>query len=477
MRERALLEKQELLAIQLQEQIRQINRLSLQQEQEKQQAEQQIERLRATNQELGQRIVDLKQIASSSAFNQDEQTQRVLERVNEELLLARQNKAEQDEKITDLNQHIEQFQQQLQTAYEREQETKRLERELKAATEQRDGLQFEVEQSQVHQNQALQATKQQDEKIQLLAEQIEKYQQKLLLAQNQESEVERLRRGIEAAEAQRTEVQVSLERSRQLEDEALNEIKVLEQRLGDKENISRQLEQQIQQLEADLQEFKDQEDDAIKKAKAASDEIERLKQENERITEDLGPHPLNRFEQEIRNLLSRDLTDSRVVPQFDTTRHGTSMFTDFVVSMRHCIVLIEAKSYSGLIQSRNPRNGVWYCQFNAERVLINACWGDNPYHQVKNCGDAFRAQHHAFRSEKKMPTYGVVVFPKDARISQEVSASINSSGSFQRVITLNNLITTLQELDNEARWRNRSGLTGRRVLDQIVVQRPTARAA
>ena len=279
---------------------------------------------------------------------------------------------------------------------------------------------------------------------------------------------------MEVAESKRTQVESSLEQARQFEDEALKSLEALEQELSRREQIENQLAQQIQQLENSLQKSQYQEHQAQERARTVTQQLDKLAQEAERLKEDLGPHPLNQFESKIYNLLQNRPISSHVVCQFDTATRGTSKFTDFLVSLNHCVVLIEAKSYSGLIKSSNPRNAAWYCQKEREEILINACWGDNPYHQIKACGDAFRRQHRAFQGSQRMPTYGVVVFPGDAQISEEISDCI---GGYYRVVTLFNLNRTLQELDNQAKDHNRSGLTGRQVMAQILGETSSAHAA
>ena len=67
LKQRSLLEKQATLESQLREQVRQIDSLYLQQEQEKQQAEHRIRQLNTTNRELQHQIAQLKQLASSTS--------------------------------------------------------------------------------------------------------------------------------------------------------------------------------------------------------------------------------------------------------------------------------------------------------------------------------------------------------------------------------------------------------------------------
>ncbi|MBD2341828.1 NERD domain-containing protein [Calothrix sp. FACHB-156] len=205
---------------------------------------------------------------------------------------------------------------------------------------------------------------------------------------------------------------------------------------------------QLENLQNSLSEYQEQEKILKKLAEQAKAESEALILEIAVAKEDMGQHPLNDFEIAIKEALEQNFFNSRIEIQFDvgSGKQG-SKFTDFILVTNKSCIILEAKSYKGVIKPiDNVRNSGWICQQTGRKLHISSCWGKNPYHQLKNYCDSLM-KNKGLGIQNRLTIYGVVVFPKGSCIDESIKSNM---GQFYRVTTLDNLITTIQELDNKA---------------------------
>lgn len=197
-----------------------------------------------------------------------------------------------------------------------------------------------------------------------------------------------------------------------------------------------------------------------------SQQIEILSQENEAFKVDMGQHPLDSFERLILTCLQNGLPQQEVIAQFDAgIGRDNSKFIDFVVVMNNCIIALEAKSYKGIIEPvGDPRNSNWRCQTKSGNILINACWGLNPYQQVKTYVDSLldRIDSRSRKQRPNLPVYGIVVFPNGTNIAPSIESNV---GGFYRVTTLNKLLEVIRSLETQAQSQNTSRMSYKNILN------------
>ncbi|MBD2771392.1 nuclease-related domain-containing protein [Iningainema tapete] len=242
----------------------------------------------------------------------------------------------------------------------------------------------------------------------------------------------------------------------------------LENQLASQHQVQAQLKRQLEILQRTLVESQQREQESHGKTERANQQIAILNEEMDRLKEETGRHPLNNFEKAVLASLQNSIPQKEILTQFDAGTGGdNSKFIDFLIVMNNCIIALEAKSYKGRIEPvGDARNTNWICQTGSDRILINACWGRNPYQQVKTYTDAILARirnRHQTQS-KKIPVYGVVVFPAEASITSNIDSNI---GGFHRVTTLNNLLGTIRELDHNAKSKNSSQMTYKQIVQFV----------
>lgn len=219
----------------------------------------------------------------------------------------------------------------------------------------------------------------------------------------------------------------------------------------------KELKNKLENLRKSLREYELQEDLLKKRAEQAQAESERLNEEMERYKEEMGKHPLNNFELAIKKFLENNFFNSRIEIQFDVAnRREVSKFTDFILITRQCCIIIEAKSYQGVIKPLGDvRNAGWICQKEKQKLNIYCSWGKNPYKQLKAYCDSLMKNGNLsiqLGIQDRVPVYGLVVFPVGSNIDDSIQSDI--SDNFYRVTTLDKLTTTIQELDNQAKsWK------------------------
>lgn len=248
-----------------------------------------------------------------------------------------------------------------------------------------------------------------------------------------------------------------------LEQEIITLKKSIENLSADAE-LQQQLNNQLEILQKSLTESLKREKQLEESAKQTQDELAFLDKEIERIKEDTGKHSLNDFEISIFNYLKQYFPDKTVFTQFDvSTGMQTSRFTDFIIVMNNCCIVIEAKSYTGIIESVGyARNTGWTCRAGTRKTYINACWGINPYEQVKTYSDCLYGRISS--NFNNLPVYGIVVFPASSTIDNNIKSNI---GGFCRVTTLKNLANVIKQIDNQSKFKNNTGLTYQEILQKL----------
>ncbi|MDF5724941.1 MAG: NERD domain-containing protein, partial [Rhizonema sp. PD37] len=388
-RECELIEQNKTLLLQLRQRINQIKVLQKQWEEERINSTSQAKELRSYNQQLQQETSQLRTMMSVPAVTSLQTTQADLEKAKTEAKSAQQRQQQQQEQIQKLNQQL-----------------------------------------QVLQNK-LAETKQQGASFKSLQLQIGKITTAKSLA---ESELQSLRNS---------------------EHNYRETIASLENQLASQHQVQAQLKRQLEIMQRTLTESQQREQESHHKAQTANQQIAILIEEIERHEEDMGRHPLNNFERAVLTCLQNSLPQREIITQYDAGNGGdNSKFIDFLIVMNNCIIALEAKSYKGRIEPiGDPRNTNWRCQIGNGKILINSCWGRNPYQQVKTYTDALlaRIRNSHNTQHSRIPVYGVVVFPAEASITSDITSNI---GGYFRVTTINNLIETIKNVDIKAQTIN-----------------------
>ncbi|MBD2563950.1 MULTISPECIES: NERD domain-containing protein [Nostoc] len=291
-------------------------------------------------------------------------------------------------------------------------------------------------------------------------EQIKKLTQDLYIVQDKqartnelkENELSQLQQQIQEIENSRSLVNSELQQLRDNETSSQRIITALEQQLANQNLMQEQLNTQLDIFQNSLLESQEREQQLEQREKQKQAELEALTIEIENIKNQTGRHTLNNFEIAIKSSLEQHFSLERVLTQFDVgSGQQGSKFTDFILVTNKCCIVVEAKSYKGTIKSvGNPRNTGWTCDIGTRKLYIYACWGENPYQQVKTYADSLYRYVNS-SNWGKFPVYGVVVFPANSDIDHGIESNI---GGFYRVTTLNNLINVIEQLDNQAYLQN-----------------------
>lgn len=219
-----------------------------------------------------------------------------------------------------------------------------------------------------------------------------------------------------------------------------------------KRQESYQFNQKLEELDAKIHQLSQNET-----IKENSQILEPSSHSDKFVEPDTHQYLLNNFEELVLTELQQHFPQQAILTQFDVGRgNESSKVIDFAVIMPNCIVLIEAKSYEGKIVTQGePRNNSWFCQKNNQMIKINACWGANPYKQVKVYVDSFLQliRNMSTKSATHIPVYGIVVFPKETQISSDIT---NGLGGFYKVTTLNKLARAIQTLNTHASYKGGS---------------------
>ena len=288
----------------------------------------------------------------------------------------------------------------------------------------------------------------------------------MLNHQNQKRENE-LQEQLKKIKEDRRLAEIRLASLQDNETEYENLLVYLQEQLDRKNNEQRELSNQIANLQNQVNMYQDREQLLLESREQAEAEVNSLNIKIERYLEEMGQHALNDFEQQIYERLMNNFPNDRVETQIDVGYGNEgSKFTDFlVVTNQHLAnrvyFVIEAKSYTGVIEALNPhdvRNSKWMCRRNLSRTRILSCWGENPYVQVKiYCDGVMRNRVLGFQDRSRFnqadKVYGIIVFPSDSNIDQNIRSNL---GSFYKAITINNLVSTIRELSQINTARNRA---------------------
>lgn len=331
-------------------------------------------------------------------------------------------------------------------------------------------LQKELKQAQAQSQQNLKQRQEYEQRIKQLTQQLQIIHNKQLKTNEQneqkENELQELQQQINEIENARSLVEYQLEDLQGKEEYYKKNVYQLEQQLNLQNSREKELQNQLENLQNSLLEYQQREQILNERAEQAKAESEALSKEIARYKEDTGRHPLNDFEVSILNSLEQNFSDKKVFVQFDVGngRQG-SMSTDFIIVMNNCCIVIEAKSYTGQIQAIGyPRNTAWICVRNTKTENINACWGKNPYEQIWTYSVSLYGRIKT-SNRNKLPIYGIVVFPTGSVVDNNIQSNISN---FYRVITLDNLSTAIQELENQARFQNKTRLTYEQILQKLI---------
>lgn len=326
-------------------------------------------------------------------------------------------------------------------------------------------LQAELEKTRLEAEQNLNKQTQYKQELEKLNQDLQLVQKKQQEATElKESELAQLQQQIQDIENSRSLAKSELEQLRNSEKYSQIIVTTLEKQLAAQRLLKEQLNNQLEISERSLLESQQREQQLEQRAQQAQAELEDLAKEIGHYREDTGRHPLNDFEISILKSLKQHFSDKEVFTQFDVgTGQQGSKFTDFIIVMNNCCIVIEAKSYTGIIESLGfARNTGWTCRNGTRTKNINACWGRNPYEQVKTYCDCLYGRIHS--QWTNLPVYAVVVFPANSDIDNNIESNI---GGYYRVTTLNHLITIIEKLENQARFQNKTRLTYRQILQRL----------
>jgi predicted nucleic acid-binding Zn-ribbon protein len=325
--------------------------------------------------------------------------------------------------------------------------------------------QTELDKARIEAESARQSQQQQESQIRRLNQQLQVYQNQLVDARQHGASVNQLQRQIQEIETARSLAESELEQLRSSEHKFINKITSLENQLTSQQNIQTHLNRQLEILQRTLIGRERQEQESREKAEKAAQQLEILAQEMELLKEEMGNRPLNSFEKRILSHLENGLNNKEIYPLFDAgTGVDKSKFLDFLIITNNSIFVLEAKDYKGIIEPvGDPRNTNWICRTATNNIWVKACWGINPYQQVNTYTNAILARTRRNR-HRAITIYGIVVFPSEARITPNIESNM---GSFYRVTTLNNLLSTIEELDSSALSRNSSRMTYQQIAQLI----------
>ncbi|TBR56474.1 hypothetical protein B4U84_29095 [Westiellopsis prolifica IICB1] len=317
-------------------------------------------------------------------------------------------------------------------------------------------LQEELQQAKTQSQQNLKQRQEYEQRIEKLTHQLQIIHKKQLKVSEQneqkENELQELQQQINEIENARFFVESQLKELQIREEYYQKNLNQLEQQLNEQNLKEQALQNQLENLQNSLSQYQKREDILKERAEQSKAEYDALSEQIKIAQEDMGQHPLNDFELAIKESLEQNFSNSRIEIQFDvgSGRQG-SKFTDFIVVTNNSCIILEAKSYKGVIKPINDaRNTGWICQQADRKLHIFSCWGKNPYHQLKIYCDSLM-KNRGLGIHNRSPIYGVVVFPKGSYIDESIKSNM---GKFYRVTTLDNLITAIQELDNQANSRN-----------------------
>jgi hypothetical protein len=167
----------------------------------------------------------------------------------------------------------------------------------------------------------------------------------------------------------------------------------------------------------------------------------------------------NIFEEEIKvyidEIVYQRWLNCRVLTSFDVASgRQASQIVDLIIILNsHCVVAIEAKSYTGKIKTDgNPRNNEWFCHppQNRKRSVKSASFL-NPYCQVCTYAQSISQRLAAYTLDTFYPikVYGVIVFPQQANISN-IEGELGKHYEITTLYKLEGLLQKIEEKNNSS---------------------------
>ena len=306
--------------------------------------------------------------------------------------------------------------------------------------------QDELEQAQKEIERAYRNQQEQNEKIKQLGDQLQDYYVQLEIAKRKGESLKQIEIQIQHITEDKLSAEKELNHIRERENKLNQTIDKLKNQLTSQAIAQNELNKQLQLLQDSLDESKNQEEESRNKALESAQQIEKLNQEMELLIEETGNRPLNAFEEKILNQIQNNLNTQEIHTLFDAGTGGErSKFIDLLIITNNAIFVIEAKAYRGEIKPIGiPRNSNWICRRGNNSTLVKSSWGYNPYQQVNTYTNAILGLLSNNWHPRKS-VYGIIVFPSEARIDSEITSNM---GKYYRATTLNNLITTIKELNH-----------------------------
>jgi hypothetical protein len=163
------------------------------------------------------------------------------------------------------------------------------------------------------------------------------------------------------------------------------------------------------------------------------------------------PNFSNAFEQSIYEKItsSEKYTkgDWRLLSNFDVAPgRNYRQFTDFILFNGDALIILEAKYYSGTIDSPGDYlNDIWIST-GVQKKRIDCLWGENPYHQLNEYSMSLMKILKQ-KSPWNFQIFGVIIFPDEADITR-IGEHI---GKFYRVTTVSRTLDLFGSIFAEAR--------------------------
>jgi hypothetical protein len=268
------------------------------------------------------------------------------------------------------------------------------------------------------------------------------------------------------------------QRSRAQYEAYIARIREMERKQRSIDDYRRYAETMIRELEEEKTRqslvFKEELERVGKQRQALHDEVEKYRKDPRKgrpgASTDLeiaiNPRFANSFEKKVFSAIAGSPRcrsgEWNAVTNFDVAiGKGGSQFVDCLVISRDCLVVVEAKNYSGkIVPEGDLENSTWLCQGeDGLTVAVKGAWGVNPYHQVREY--TMSLMNLIKRGRWKLSAYGVIVFPEGT----DISPLGDTIGRFYRITTADRLVGLIGNLDAAARREN--AFTKRPTPDEI----------
>ena len=297
---------------------------------------------------------------------------------------------------------------------------------------------------------------------------LQEYQDKFRDAQEQKAEQDQLQRKIIETEEACFQAELELEKYAVSEQNLQETIADLKLQIISQQDLEGNYIKQLELLQSSLTESQQRENKFKEKIERTEQQLEFLSVELDLLKEEMPRDTLNGFEKSILEYLKLKFKNQKIFTNYDTSfGQNNSKIADFIIVFQSCIIVIEAKGHQGNIEAIGDiRNTEWICNNGKQKHIINSCWGRNPYYQIKTYIDSLSSKINYLKTnpKNKIFIYGIIVFPSEAQISQEIASNI---GKYYQVTTLVNLEEVIQSIENKAKAKNRSGISYHQVVELL----------